>query len=251
MIRTREGKGKGLGGRRRDGSRARTPVGTPSSFHLHTRTLNRPLVGHSHYIHGSVSVIGQPFFVVIANTGVTKGDACLHAINVGCLLTYVNTPIYTHRVRVYPTQLVADLHASSSLGSGRSCFFTRLGHLGLVVSGLRTNRRLFVVLSRVLGNAGSVSGRGNSFSLVGRFVALRTGNVVTARSLLLKALVSLFPSSVHGCHFRTSVASGRLAFSCHLHPNVTRGVGTYFLVGGVKVTITSWSPPRLGSDLAL
>lgn len=99
------------------------------------------------------------------------------------------------------------------------------------------------MLSRVLGKAGSVSGRGNSFTLVGRFVTLRTGNVVTARSLLLNSLVSLFPGSVRGCYFRTSVAGGRLAFSCGLESKVTRGVGTYFLVGGVKVTIvSSWSP---------
>lgn len=44
-------------------------------------------------MHGSVQVTGHPFFVVVANTGVTKGDACLHAVKMDCLLTYVKTPI--------------------------------------------------------------------------------------------------------------------------------------------------------------
>lgn len=221
------------------------PTVTNGPFIFLTGSVKRPLVPTQRYIAGSTSVPSEPFFIVVAKTGVTKGDACLHAVKIGCMLTYANYPMYYSSLRVCPTGLIADLQASSSLASGRSCFFTRLGQLGRVVSHLGGKRRLFVVLSRVLGKAGSVSGRGNSFTLMHRLVRLGAGNVVTARSLLLKGLVRCFPGRVQGCYFRTSVAGSRLAFSCGLHRNVTRGVGTYFLVGGVKLVVGSWPRPAV------
>lgn len=89
-----------------------------------------------------------------------------------------------------------------------------------------------VVLSRVLGKAGSLSGLGNSEGFLRTVTGRPIDNVVTARSLRLSGVRGSTSKGFRGCYFRVSLKAS-IACACGVRGNITEGRGTAFLLGGV------------------
>jgi hypothetical protein len=199
------------------------PEVVPGPACFDAQGLGHPLLPRTARVANDVALTRAGHALLITGSNMSGKSTLLRSMGVAAVLALAGAPVCAARLRLSPLLVRTSIRISDSLASGVSHFYAEIARLKAVLDAASGAVPLLFLLDEILHGTNS-----NERQIGARWVLaelLRRGaiGVVSTHDAGLCQLPSELMARVEQCHFRESVADGKMTFDYALRPGPVSG----------------------------
>lgn len=167
---------------------------------------------------------------IITGANMAGKSTLLRTAGTNLILAHLGAPVCAKKFTFTPVRIRTSVRTNDSLGDNESYFYAELVKLNRIMTELRENGPLFVIVDEMLRGTNSRDKHVGSVGLVQQLIEGGAIGLVATHDVELGKLKESYPDYIENKCFEVEIADGQLRFDYLLRDGISQNLNATFLM---------------------
>lgn len=192
--------------------------------------LGHPLLPENECITNDLHIGKGPSVLIITGANMAGKSTFLRTAGVNLVLALTGAPVYAKEFSCPIINLRSGMRTADSLKDHQSYFYAELDRLKTIMTELRSDKPLFILLDEILKGTNSTDKQSGSIALVKQLLPHPCLAMIATHDIVLGELETQFPDQIKNYYFEANIENDQLSFDYKLKPGIAQKMNATFLM---------------------
>ncbi len=192
--------------------------------------LGHPLIAEEECITNDLHLGGDHQLLIVTGANMAGKSTFLRTIGVNVILALNGAPVFAREFRCPVIRLHTGMRTADSLKDHHSYFYAELDRLHSIMTDLRSDVPMLVLLDEILKGTNSTDKQQGSLALVKQLLPHPCLAVIATHDLALGELEAQHPDRIKNYCFEANIENDQLSFDYRLKPGLAQRMNATFLM---------------------